>query len=207
MDWHARVRQAFVTSPHTPEDDVIEELAQHASAVFNALRAEGISPDEAQRRIEALIARWVDDAPMLRRRTDARRRPPPPVSPSAARGRHAGGHARWPLFRQPRFASLVVVTMALGIGATTALFAVTYGVLMRPLPWPNADRLVVLKETRGGQAPRFGSFAAPTSPGADNPRPLKRSRRDANATLTGAGDPAVRCARHREPVSRDRRAS
>ena len=32
--------------------------------------------------------------------------------------------------------------MALGIGATTVLFSVTYGVLMKPLPWPHADRLV-----------------------------------------------------------------
>lgn len=30
---------------------------------------------------------------------------------------------------------------------------------MRPLPWPEADRLIVLKETRGGRAPRFGSFS------------------------------------------------
>ena len=48
--------------------------------------------------------------------------------------------------------------MALGIGATTVLFSVTYGVLMKPLPWPNASRIVVLKETRGGSAPRFGEF-------------------------------------------------
>ena len=48
--------------------------------------------------------------------------------------------------------------MALGIGATTILFSVTYGVLVKPLPWANADRVVVLKETRGGSAPRFGDF-------------------------------------------------
>jgi putative ABC transport system permease protein len=60
--------------------------------------------------------------------------------------------------RQPRFALLVTLTMALGISATTLLFSVTYGVLLRPLPWPNGDRLVLLKETRGGVAPRFGSM-------------------------------------------------
>ncbi len=62
------------------------------------------------------------------------------------------------LRRQPRFALLVTMTMALGISATTLLFSVTYGVLMRPLPWPAGDRLVLLKETRGGAAPRFGSI-------------------------------------------------
>jgi len=62
------------------------------------------------------------------------------------------------LRRQPRFALLAALTMALGIGATTTLFSISYGVLMKPLPWPSADRIVVLKETRGGNPPRFGSF-------------------------------------------------
>jgi predicted permease len=62
------------------------------------------------------------------------------------------------LRRQPRHALLTILTMALGIGATTVLFTVTYGVLMKPLPWPNSERVVVLKETRGGSAPRFGAF-------------------------------------------------
>jgi putative ABC transport system permease protein len=62
------------------------------------------------------------------------------------------------LRRQPRHALLIVLTLAIGIGATTLLFSVTYGVLMKPLPWPHADRLVVLTETRGGNPPRFGAF-------------------------------------------------
>ena len=49
--------------------------------------------------------------------------------------------------------------MALGIGASTLLFSVIYGVLIKPLPWPHADRLVLLKETRGGRPPRFNSFS------------------------------------------------
>jgi putative ABC transport system permease protein len=54
---------------------------------------------------------------------------------------------------------LTIVMMALGIGATTSLFSVAYGVLWKPLPWPHASRLVVLKETRGGNPPRFGAFS------------------------------------------------
>ena len=41
------------------------------------------------------------------------------------------------LRRQPRHALLTILTMALGIGATTVLFSVAYGVLMKPLPWPT----------------------------------------------------------------------
>src|SRR5258708_11886927 len=59
------------------------------------------------------------------------------------------------LRRQPAFASVAVLTMALGIGATTALFSVTYGVLLKPLPWPGADRLVRVSESRAGREPRI----------------------------------------------------
>src|SRR5262245_2934675 len=62
------------------------------------------------------------------------------------------------LRRQPRFTLLAVATMALGIGATTTLFSITYGVLVKPLPWPGGNRIVVVKETRGGNPPRFGLF-------------------------------------------------
>lgn len=61
--------------------------------------------------------------------------------------------------RQPRHALLTIGMTALGIGATTALFSVAYGVLWKPLAWPHADRVVVLKETRGGNPPRFGAFS------------------------------------------------
>ena len=63
------------------------------------------------------------------------------------------------LGRQPRFTILASLTMALGIAATTVLFSVTYGVLMKPLPWASGDRLVILKETRGGKPPRFNAFS------------------------------------------------
>ena len=58
------------------------------------------------------------------------------------------------LVRSPGFAAVVIFTMALSIGATTTLFSLAYGVLMRPLPWPEPDRLVRLQETRGGRVSR-----------------------------------------------------
>ena len=58
------------------------------------------------------------------------------------------------LVRSPGFAAVVIFTMALSIGATTTLFSLAYGVLMRPLPWPEPDRLVRLQETRGGSVSR-----------------------------------------------------
>src|SRR5439155_3697652 len=112
----------------------------------------------------AQLDRWRLDAASLRR--SSRRPPavePPPAASASASSPLAGlsqdvNYSLRLLRRQPRFALLVTLTMALGISATTVLFSVTYSVLMKPLPWPNADRIVRLKETRGGIAPRFNSF-------------------------------------------------
>jgi putative ABC transport system permease protein len=51
-------------------------------------------------------------------------------------------HAARALARSRAFSAAATVTLALGIGATTAVFSVVYGVMLRPLPFPHADRLV-----------------------------------------------------------------
>ncbi len=59
------------------------------------------------------------------------------------------------LRKSPGFTSVALLTLALGIGANTAIFSVVYGALLRPLPYKDASRLVVLNET----TPKVGSVA------------------------------------------------
>src|SRR5262249_36491403 len=53
-------------------------------------------------------------------------------------------HAWRLLRRQPAFAGLAILTLALGIGTTTAVFTIVYSVLLRPLPYRDPSRLVIL---------------------------------------------------------------
>ena len=69
---------------------------------------------------------------------------------------HDVRHALRLFWRTPIVTATALLTIALGVGSSTAIFSVVYGVLLRPLPYPNPDRLVELfEDNRTANMPRF----------------------------------------------------
>ena len=94
------------------------------------------------------------------------------------------------LLKNPGFTAVVVLTLALGIGANVALFSVVNGVLLNPLPFPQPEQLVTLDQSK----PNFDAGAIPYP----NFRDLQKENRTFSAmaisrgfgfTLIGAGEP------------------
>src|ERR1700732_3807252 len=62
------------------------------------------------------------------------------------------------LIKSPAFSAVAALTLALGIGANTAIFSVVEGILLRPLPFPKADRLVRVYEAADDNGARGSSM-------------------------------------------------
>ena len=133
------------------EQDLEEELRLHLELERQRQRDAGLPDDEALRAARrrlgngALIRertrdvwgwRWLDDL-----------------------GRDVR-HAVRALGRSPGFAAAVVLALALGIGANTAMFSVVHGMLIRPLPYPDAGDIVRITEAMGPSMSRFVTSAS-----------------------------------------------
>ena len=159
-DWkpHIRSRLASLRLSSVRENEIIEELSQHLEDRWRELVADGASEDDATKLALAgfregnLLARHL--APL--RQAHA----PEPITPGASAGYLLGDlwqdlrYAARTLRKQPTFALAAILTLALGIGANTAIFTVVNATLLQRLPVPDRDRLVyVQREKNGGVFP------------------------------------------------------
>lgn len=94
------------------------------------------------------------------------------------------------MLRRPGFTAAVLVTLALGVGATTATFSVVHGILTRPLPFPEVDRIYhFASQYRGSRRDDTVSFPDYLDLLADNPAFVHTAaHREWGANLTGVGE-------------------
>lgn len=127
---------------HALERGLDEEMRFHIDQQTEKNRRAGMSPDEARR--QALRRFGGVDRIKERTRDEIR----PALIEDAVRDVRHGVRV---LRRAPGFAAAALVTLALGIGATSAIFSVVRTVLLDPLPYREPDRIIAIWETsRGG---------------------------------------------------------
>lgn len=124
-------------------DDLVEEVAQHFAQRWNEVRAAGDPATKADAAIVAELARW-------RGRAEARRSRFAPTTQLAGWATEARRALR-STWRRPAFSLASVLLTAIAIGATVTAFSVAYGLIWRPLPFPDGDRLAVVWQVSRGE--------------------------------------------------------
>ena len=179
--WLVRLRGLFERA--RAERELAEELELHLEMhVEDNVRA-GMTPDEARR--QALIKLGGVEQAKERYRE---RRSLPLLETLWQDARFGARQLR----KNPGFTTAAVLTLALGIGANTAIFSLVDGILLRPLPYPEPERLVVVLQSYPSVGlSRWGLSQFLFASFRDQARSFERmaAHTAVGLTLTGLGEP------------------
>jgi len=196
-DWNEHIRRHLATLRLAParEAEIVEELAQHSEDRYRELRYGGAAESEALRiTLEELTGHELLAREL--RSVEPAASPDPVVLGAGSKAPFFAGLAQDLRFglrtlrKNPAFTAVAMLALALGIGANTAIFSVVNGVLLRPLSYPDATRLIKIYERTAEFT--YSSVAYPNF--LDWRRDARSftdmaAFRSADFNLTGAGEP------------------
>jgi predicted permease len=135
MSLRALFARLFSRRNRRSDVDIHDEFSAHLEMAAAELRAQGMSAETAEREVRLRFGGLTQQHEAYRVQSR-----PPLIDSVVADLRYAARQLR----RNPGFATVAIVTLALGIGATTAIYSLVQAILLRSLPYGDAARLVYI---------------------------------------------------------------
>lgn len=154
-DWKKEITRRMARLQLAParESEIVEELAQHLDDHYQELLAEGTPDIEAQ---QLTLTELTENELFRELKNVERKTEPEPIVIGANRKINVFADI-WKdlryglrmLLKRPGFTAIAVITLALGIGASTAIFSAVNPILFESLPYPNASQIVTITDDFG----------------------------------------------------------
>lgn len=155
-DWKKEITQRLARLKLAPtrESEIVEELAQHLDDRYQELLTDDVSATEAE---QLTLAELSADELFARELQRVERKTPPEPIVSGTNRRTNMVADIWKdlrygfrmLLKRPGFTAIAVITLALGIGASTAIFSAVNPILFESLPYPDASQIVTIADDFG----------------------------------------------------------